>query len=293
MVDYVPMEKGMTIRQPSTANLMIDSYDRTLATYASAGDFQITRNASILNGFFTRIGTTEVVLEWGLPNVIVGFNRNFRVTIGATEYEVLLSEGFYTVAAVLDTIVSLLNLKTGISGVYTFSIDNSLGIVNLKCVLFGTSTAQNFTLATRTTLLTQLGFALNVTSSLQQVGSASAPDVRIYRYLDFVSNQLTYAQDLKDSSTQENNKDVLCRWYLAWTGPPNLDKYGFPILQGYSGFQERRLFNPPKQIRWEPNLPLGNLAFKVYYNSSGASGSDILLNDTRFNWLMTLQVSEV
>jgi hypothetical protein len=293
MVDYVPIEKGMTIRQPSTANLMIDSYDRTLATYPSAGDFQIQRNSSILNGFFTRIGTSEVVLEWGLPNVIAGFNRNFRVTIAGTEYEVLLSEGFYTVAAALDAIVALLNVKTGISGTYTFSIDTSGGVVNLKCVVTSGGAAQNYTLATSSTLLTQLGFVLNVSSNLQRVGAVRAPDLRIYRYLDIVSNQLTYAQNLKDATTATSSRDVLCRWYFDWTGVPVPDAYGFPIYQGYSGFTERRIFNPPKQIRWEPNLPIGNLGFQVYFNTSGTSGADILLNDTRFEWLMTLQVSEV
>lgn len=266
MVDYVPIEKGMTIRQPSTANLMIDSFDRSAGT---AGNFQITRNASILNGFFTRIGTTEVVLEWNLPNVLTGFNRNFTLTIGVTEYTVNLAPGFYTVAGALDTIVTLLNAKTGISGVYTFSISNATGSVGLKCVQYGTSTAQSFVFETQKTLMTQLGFTYNIASDYHTVGETGGPDIRIYRYLDFVSNQLTYAQDLKDSSTAVNTKDVLCRWYLAWTGPPNLDKYGFPILQGYSAFQERRLFNPPKQIRWEPNLPIGNLAFQVFYNTVG------------------------
>jgi hypothetical protein len=290
MVDYVPIEKGITIRQPSTANLMIDSFDRTGT--ATAGNFQITRNASILNGFFTRIGTTEVVLEWALPNITANYNQTFKATIGSTEYTYTLPEGFYTVAQCIDNIVLGLNTTTGISGVYTFAISNQGGTY-LTCVLFGTSTSQAYVLETNTILIQQLGLRTNLSSASKQFGLVNPVDIRSYRYLDFVSNQLTYAQDLKDSSTQVNTRDVLCRWYLAWTGPPTLDKYGYAILQGYCAFQERRLFSPPKQIRWEPNLPIGNLSFQVFCNTIGAQGATTLLDDTRFNWLMTLQVSEV
>jgi hypothetical protein len=289
MVDYVPIEKAMAIRQPSTANLMLDSFDRTTG---SAGNFSIQRNASIMNGFFTRIATTEVVLEWDLPNITANLNDTFKATIGVTEYTIVLPEGFYTLAQCLDNIVVALNAKAGISGVYTFAISQVGGNLYLTCVLFGTSTPQSYVLETNTTLIQQLGLRINLASASKQIGLVKQPDIRSYRYLDFVSNQLTYAQDLKDSSTAVGNRDVLCRWYLAWDNPPTLDKYGLPILQGYTQFQQRRLFNPAKQIRWEPNLPIGNLSFQVFFNSAGASGADILLDDLRFEWLMTLQVSE-
>lgn len=292
MVDYVPIEKGTPIRQPSTANLMIDSFDKKSGT---SGNFSIQKNNSILNGFFTRIGVTEVVLEWNLPNIVANLNNVFKVTIGATEYTATLNEGFYTVAACLDNLVIALNALAGISGVYTFSIVNvgAGGITQLKCVLFGTSTLQAYVLETNTTLIQQLGFRTNISSSSKQVGQVSPPDIRSYRYLDFVSNDLTYAQDLKDATTANSSRDVLCRWYFAWDDVPWLDIYGFAILQGYTNFQQRRIFSPAKQIRWEPNLPIGNLAFQVYFNTNGASGADVLLDSNNFNWLMTLQVSEV
>jgi len=290
MVDYVPTEKGQTIRQPSTANLMIDSFDRTSST---AGNFIIQRSNSILNGFFTRIATTEVVLEWDLPNITTSVNDTFKATIGATQYSITLPEGFYTLAQCLDNIVLALNAKTGISSVYTFAILQVGGNLYLTCVLFGTSTPQSYVLETNTLLIAQLGLRINLASASKQIGFMKQPDIRTYRYLDFVSSQLTYAQDLKDATTALSSRDVLCRWYLAWDNPPTLDKYGFPILQGYTQFQQRRLFSPAKQIRWSPNLPIGNLSFQVYFNTAGAQGADILLDDPRFEWLMTLQVSEV
>ena len=130
MAQVNPMsdEKVVVIRQPSTANLMIDSNDRDSTLYPYAGDFSIQRNYSILNGFFTRLGVTEVVLDWGLPNIsTLSNNTTFTVTITgapANPYTVTLLQGMYTVAQVLDSIVSRLNSAQA-TGV--FSINSSTG----------------------------------------------------------------------------------------------------------------------------------------------------------------------
>jgi hypothetical protein len=75
-----PTENGVPIRPPSVANLQVDSTDRrgfsTLGAPYNAGfstfslpvntqspfDFVIARPNSILNGFFTRVANTELVL---------------------------------------------------------------------------------------------------------------------------------------------------------------------------------------------------------------------------------------
>ena len=99
MTDFIPSESGTPIRYPSTANLMIDSADRPAVT-TNPFNFQITKNQSILNGFFTRVGTTEVVLNWVEPNIVTGNNDTFTVvkTAGAVSYTVTVAEGLYTVA---------------------------------------------------------------------------------------------------------------------------------------------------------------------------------------------------
>jgi len=310
MVDYVPTEKGTTIRQPSTANLMISSMDRqdvvngvpvltaignpTYTTYPSPWDFQITKTNSIMNGYFTRVATTEVVLEWFVPNISSTLNnRTFSVKITGTTYTITLVPGFYTVAQALDQIVSQLNATAGISGVYTFSISNgyngtSVPRVALKCVTVA-SVAQNFSI-TETVLSDLLDFSPGGSaSSLQGI---FAPDIRPYRYIDFTSSQLTYAQDLKDGSTNTQDRNVLCRWYFDFDNYTATDSYGFPILMGYQPFTLRRIFNPPKQIRWEPNLPIGNLSFQVVdeYGATIIGQANQRLDS---QWLMTLQVSEV
>jgi hypothetical protein len=289
MVDYVPTEKATPIRQPSTANLMIDSADRVIANYPSAGNFQITKRSSILNGFFTRIGTTEVVLDWAEPNIVTGINDTLDITIGVTTETITLPQGFYTVERALDTIVSEAN--NAFAG-FLFSIIQNGAEVVLDCKTDPGAAAQDYTFETESVLLLQLGFTLYIPSNQKLVGETGYPDLRLYKYIDIVSTQLTYAQDLKDSSTATETRDVLCRWYFAWDTQPLIDAYGFSIFQGYTAFQQRRLYNPPKQIRWEPNLPIGNLGFQVFGKFAAAISESVQLESTNFDFLMTLQVSE-
>jgi hypothetical protein len=279
MTDFVPSESGTPIRYPSTANLMIDSMDSVRAGFTTNPfNFQITKNQSILNGFFTRVGTTEVVLNWVEPNIVTGYNDTFTVTktSGPTSYTVTVPEGIYTVAQLLDTLVTLLNAAgTGI----TWSITGVAG----NCGLAGTAA---FSIPV-TTLSTQLNIS-DSTSGTKSLISPS-PDLRPHAFIDFISSQLTYNQAVKDSATSTREPQVLCRWYFAWDEQPLIYAYGFPILMGYTPFVARRTFNPPKQIRWSPNQPIGNLAFQVL----GENG-DILANEGLLSsWQMTLQVSEV
>jgi hypothetical protein len=280
-MEFIPSEKSQTIRQSSTANLMIDSYNQQIFGNPDFNpwDFQIRKNAALLNGFFTRIATTEVVLTWEQPNIEEDVNDEFTVTVTSTgiSYTVTLPYGFYTVAQALDAIVDELN-------------DAGTG---LTWQIFGTgaTTALDasaaFTVPNIGLLATQL--RLVEPTSTTTVYVASAPDLRPYRYIDFVSADLTYNQDVKDASTSDTQPQVLCRWYFAWDEQPLIDTYGFPILMGYTPFCARRIFNPPKQIKWRPNQSIGNLSFRVL----GTSGEVIIYDDKTFsNWQMTLQVSE-
>ena len=306
MVDYVPTEKASPIRMPSTANLMIDSTDGNTdpnglfigtAGYNGA-KVRINRNSSILNGFFTRIGTTELVLDWAVPNIssAVG-NQTFTVLQApAIEESITLGASFYTVEEALDSIVAELNANVTLNG--TFSIVNTNGQVSLVNDVSGFDIADEI-------LAAQLGFTILGGVALDHIVGATSPaDLRLFKYLDFVSPELTYCQDLKDSSTSIPVKDVLARWYMSYDTYAPPDGYGFSILMGYKPFSIRRAFNPPKQIRWEPNLPIGQLSFEVY----GRVATEIAVGALSYTfkspyvlataasgnltWLMTLQVSE-
>lgn len=300
MVDYVPSEKATPIRMPSTANLMIDSQDRIRPTFVDSGNFRITKKQAILNGFFTRIATTEVVVEWQIPNITSVYeNESFEVDVSGTSYFATLPDGFYTVAQALDTIVALLNIA---QNTYTFSVVNTGPFPVIKCVVTVGGADQDYTIQD-TPLAGQLGFEQDVSGNFFIPGRGGPVDLRWWRYIDFVSPELTYTQDVKDAATNDDEKNVLCRFYLTYDSPPQNDKYGFPILFGYQAAPLRRIYSPPKQIKWEPNLPVGNLSFQVYGNGGGSY--DLAVNEyvllvppvipssTAWNWLMTLQVSEV
>lgn len=277
---------GTTIRQPSVANLMIDSADRNTTQYPSPYDFQIVKKQSLFNGFFTRIGATEVVLEWNSPNIVENVNDKLAFTIAAsgaqpTSVEIQYgggSGGYFTVADILNSTVSALNEETAAN---RFVVSSLSGIIGIEDTLVS---GGNITVAD-SPLKTQMGFT---ESSGTPFLKPIAPDLRPYRYIDFVSSQLTYNQNLKDATSNLRDQSVLVRWYFAYDNPTPTDEYAFPVLMGYEPFCIRRLFNPPKQIAWENNMPIGNLSFQVYGNDGN------LVGDTGdgSNWLMTLQISE-
>jgi len=288
MTDFIASEKGVPIRMPSVANLMIDSQDRLNPDKTSPWDFQITKNYSIMNGFFTRIATTEVVLEWCLSNIQSGVNNTLIVDVSGTgnafAQTITLPQGFYTVEQALDSIAQKLTDLSGTTGVSWEVSHTSFGTE-----IFSPDGGE-IKINTDTILSDKLGFFesdIYVPSLIVE----DCPDLRFIRYLDFTSSQLTYCQDVKDNSTNTNNKDVLCRWYMCWDNEPQYDAYGYPILMGYTSFQLRRIFNPPKQIKWDANQPIGNLAFQVF-DEQGNNLRDID-KDGNSDWLMTLQISEV
>jgi hypothetical protein len=276
---------GTTIRQPSVANLMIDSADRS-TSYPSPWDFQIVKKQSLFNGYFTRIGATEVVLEWNNPNIVANVNDKLAFTIAAsgtqpTSVEIQYGDGFggyFTVADILNATVASLNEATAANRFAVVSLSGLSGI-NDTVVSGGDITVAD------SPLKTQMGFG---PSSGTTFLTPIAPDLRPYRYLDFVSSQLTYNQSLKDATSNLRDQSVLLRWYFAYDTPTPSDEYNFPVLMGYEPFCLRRLYNPPKQIAWENNMPIGNLSFQVYGNDGN------LVKDTgdNTNWMMTLQISE-
>lgn len=291
MVDYMPAEKGVAIRMPSVANLFVDSSATT------PFNFRISKNQTILNGYFTRLATTELVLEWGVPNIDLtttletgqsGYlnNTQFSLRQSSVTYTATLDIGQYTVAQVLDSIVA--KLSASIPGL---AVSQTAGA---PVALTATSAFSVEVPSNGSDLWARLGFATSISSAVQDV---NAPDLRRFSYLDFCSSDLTYNQNVKDGATDEPSRVVLARWYMSWDNPPQNDKYGFPILMGYQVMTLRRMFSPAKQIKWEPNMGIGNLSFQVYADAGTDPLSDSITNggspSLNTRWLMTIQASEV
>ena len=286
-MEFVPNEKATPIRYPSTANLMVDSADRDLLIYETCSNFLITKKQSIMNGFFTRVGTTEVVMEWFSGN-IGGSTGQFVYTVGATAYDFSLA-GFFTVADLLNDIVSNLNEFTPSTGLTWTVAAVQGGGANLTA-----TGAPAIVFSVASPALVGLIQEPSLGATIPAGGSEIFPiepveaDLRPTRYLDIVCTQLTNNQAVKDASTAENTRDVLCRWYFDYDNQSALDAYGFPILMGYTPFCIRRIFNPPKQIQWQSNVPIGQMAFQLYDDR----GEEAIVN-INTNFLMTLQASEV
>lgn len=287
---------AVTVRPSSTALFQVDSLDREqFSSGGISGNFIISKNQSLFNGFFNRIALNELVLDWCIPNVSAETGNNtFTVTIAPTTITVTLPDGTYTAAEAIDTIVALLN-RPGPDGfgAGTFRIEDRGGAVwvpgtSIGLAFLATTAGGNFTI-TETGLSAQMGIAAGVANSQLPF---ICPKILPYYYIDFVSTQLTYNQDLKDNSTSQLARDVLYRWVFAYdncTVVP-LDKYGYPILQGYKPFVARRYLNYPKQIRWDPRQPIGQLAFQVF--TSNGEILDATALGGEFEYQMSLLMSE-
>ena len=282
-------ERGVQIRTPATANLMVDSFDRVRPNATFADNFLINKNQSILNGFFNRIGTTEVVLEWNVPNVSTQLGNNTIEVIvtgaPANPYTITLQNNLYSVADALNAIVAGLN---------ALALGSNFTIAASPTGATITSSAATFQFQNGgSDLIGQVGLQDAPGVALTQVASRRLANLQIIRYLDFVSEQLTYNQELKDDSTNTYQRNVLCRWYMAYDNPVADDAYGFPIFMGYRPFKLRRLFSPAKQIKWNMAQPIGQLSFQVYTDRGtlvSQTYPNILFSE--LNWLMTLQASE-
>ena len=277
-------KNAITIRFPATANFLVDSIDRTAGT--TSADFLINKTNSLFNGFFTRLAVNELVLDWCIPNVSGAFNDNtFAVNVTgamANPYTVTLPSGFYTVADALDALVTLLNTATG----QTFAVLQQDQQVYLELQGGGTFNIED----NDSNLPVFLGLRDAIGATPAIGFPLICPKLLPYTYLDFVSPNLTYCQDLKDNTTNQINRDVLYRWVLAWDNEPSYDTYGFPIFQGYKPFFSRRYLNYPKQIKWDNIQPIGQVSFQVY----GSDGELVKVEEAEgdMEWNMSILVSE-
>lgn len=289
-----------TIRYPSIANLMVDSADRVVAVNPLCNNFSITRPYSMLNGSFTRLATTEVVFEWDTPNLgPAGFTGTIQYNTPAGQYLLTIPTGFYTVEEAINVLVALLNSVTSsapapdppsnITWTVAAAVTGGAVLTQAGAGAGAVSIAEN---PADTPNLIETLFGTTPVSSTGTndplVTTTNAVDLRPYRYVDIISQSLTYAQNVKDASTANNVRDVLCRWYFAYDDAPLIDSYGYPILMGYKPFCLRRIYNPPKQIKWDQNLPVaGVMDFALYDNNGKVANVS-----ASTNFLMTVQVSE-
>lgn len=100
-MNYEPIEKGVTTRQPAVALLCVNSADQEKFNPATGLRFSsstpsriyINNQQPLLFGYMSRLALTEVSMEWATPNV--------------NDYNKTLTVGYYTNAGVLQGVVRL------------------------------------------------------------------------------------------------------------------------------------------------------------------------------------------
>ena len=313
-------DRAITVRPSATAVFAIDSADRygninalrggdpltTLLPLSSPYQFSISRNQSLLNGFFRRIALTEVVFPYYIPNVNLRTQDLFYdSSITGANQMVSLGQAFYTPTQLAAAVQAAL-LTDGVTGVTVVYLDGKFvvdaGAGNTIAFTPGNS-PPTLPATSNFQLFDMMGFSA-YNSVPAQTQTSRVTRARYTEYLDIVCSQLTYNQDLKDSSTDPTFRDVMARVYLecendqplgvyttlAATAPttaPNSVPGTYPVTL-------YRQFKNPKQIAWDPAQPIGNLIFEVY-----DSHGDLLANLTSVgtqsqfpDWRMTLLISE-
>ena len=308
MADFNSAEKGVAIRQGASANFLINSADRTNfnTTGGNSADFTIAKNNSLLNGFFTRLAPNEVCLDWCVNNIDSYWGNNqFLVQSGTKYLSTTIAGGQYTAAQALAAVAAGITTAGSATSnaMLVSTIANTYGEVDLVMTSNSAFTIYRIldffpgqTPSTVINLPRQLGLAVNTLGTSYPI---DCPKILPTQYIDFISPGLTYNQNVKDGSTSLNTTDSLYRWYFAWDVPEPLDTLGFPIYQGYKRFVQRREISFPKQIRWSPNMPIGQLSFQVE-DDQGRTLAPLISGNTtaassgesEMEWCMTLLASE-
>jgi hypothetical protein len=307
---------AQTIRPSSTALLTIDSEDR-YKDYVAAQDFQtspynfaISKSESLMPGFITRLGISEICFPWTIPNInkktdqiIVGYVTG----AGAGQVTITLLGGFYTPAQLATALQSAIIAATGIASftmvyglygqpifTYASTAPDAVAFLpmtyNSAAYPYPSNTKQLFDL---------LGFT-QANDQTQFSGSGINTFCQAIRYVDIVCNQLTNSQAQKDQTSQPIARDMLARLYLGDGGggaqstvPPGNAAFCPP---GCAPMTIYRAYPSPKQIQWIPNQNIpGFLQFQVYDDAGDLLDNSDTGNQNEYtgtNWSMTMLVSE-
>lgn len=307
-----------TIRMPSTALLTIDSEDRykdyieARAKPSSPYNFRIIKSESLMPGFMTRIGISEVCFPFLIPNINQKTNTVSitYVTGGVSNTTpIVLSIGFQSPSSIAGLLQE--SIAVYIPG-FTMSYGESDDPLFTYACPAGTTIAFNplpyntalYPYSSQTKqLFDLLGFTdKNTTQSAG--GNGVYTLCQWTRYLDIVCNQLTNSQAQKDQTSQNVARDMLCRIYLGdggGTGQSTVQASSSSFCPpGCAPLTIYRNFATPKQIQWIPNQNIpGYLQFQVYDDSGDLLDDALIVPSSPYSytsqtldWSMTMLVSE-
>jgi hypothetical protein len=226
----------VTIRPSATAVLAIDSDDRyknylvrrTNPTYPF--NINIQKNENILNGFFRRLALTEFRLNWTLPNISQVWGNStielaycLTADIGTsppTATLIVVPDGFYGAEELANQLQKEIQAQTGLAFlVVTKNSDDDI-------ISFIAPPTYSFFLSSQETNERELCDVLNVpvfpvpvtgiapSGNYSVVVNSGVPNLRPMDFFDLVCSELSYNQDLKDTTSAPIYRDMIARIYL-------------------------------------------------------------------------------
>jgi hypothetical protein len=222
-------EQVTTNRPCTTALFAIDSDDRyqtyqqRRSTPSYPFSFGIQKNEALLNGFFSRMGLTELRMNWTLPNISAAWGNNtismtYASTSVASQSTKLLTvaDGFYG----SDELAQELQKQMRANGLPNARVwiqqseDDCFRIVPNEQSLSWVIRFNPVQGADARQLIDMLNIPNPTSTAMNEFILSGVPNLRPMDYLDIVCTQLTYNQSLKDSTSAATTRDVLSRIYL-------------------------------------------------------------------------------
>lgn len=281
------IHNGVATRPPAFSQLLIDSLDRYRTSApptdlsgihvspVSSSSWTLQLGGNALNGYFTRIGVTQVNFQWNLPNIIAGYNNAFSIrysTTGVAPYtdlQLQLGQGFYTPSTLATAIRTELN--NGTSGFWTvqYNIGGYFAITAPAGWTFLMKPPANDnslnTLNERRCRET-LGFSNYPlpTDAPARSFTFGVPSMLATRFIDIVSDTLTKYSRATDNTSLPSSRTtgVIARVYASMVN--QIIPLAATNCVGDAPFNVFIDFNTPKFMSWNPDEPLANIDLKLY-----------------------------
>ena len=315
--------RAVDIRPPATAILTINSADRykpsnarynnpsvsPAITLTSPADFTINVPQNIMNGSFTRIAVTNLIMPWtwGAFTPTTSYlyiNWQPGGTGAVTQYLINTQTSFITPNGTnLQLAINIQAAVRSATGSTTFTAVSSSAFY----FTFASNNTDKFYFSrwispSGSTVLTAfdlMGF------NPQQILATAQNNIYYYsifrtQFVDIVCETITGNQNLRDSSTGSNSKTLLTRVYLYAENISQAVSNGINV-QPYLFVKSPPI---PKQISWPANQPIGGtLRIQLlddrgnvlsnggnYTNANGYL--EVYSDACMADWSMTLQFTE-
>lgn len=288
---------GVPFRPPAVAVLSIDSRDRVVIDPATGyridtttpNEIYINRQQTLVQGFFTRLGLTELSMQWNVPNVIDNGpckNNTLLLERSATAgtgvvtgtYKISINEGFYTPNELAAEITDNLNTASAFGSADWLcsyaerDLLNNCNVFTITCNPAGAAVyfrirPENF--ASNDDLCNVMGFSyppkvfgISITGSFSSM---------LYTpYFDIVSANITKKQNVRDNSTNAiTGQNLLTRVYLVQSDVTT-QRERTPIpgaadcnIIGTRPFTLYRQYSLPKQIYWDTKEFIGVIDLRL------------------------------